>query len=153
MLSSSWQQLNTTISGWGAPEGQSPTADSGTPSEDEASHQILVGLLDASGDTHWHTANGVVDEREWSTSAVAIVTTDEDTYELPVIATVRGDTDGMRVAMNLPEALEGDLLSIVSVRLTGTLEDRSLAMYEASGEAIRAEIATNLKRASTYVSQ
>lgn len=143
----------TTISGWGAPEGQSPTADSGTPSADEASRQILVGLLDASGDTHWHTANGVVDEREWSTSAVAIVTTEEDTYELPVVATVRGDSDGMRVAMNLPESLEANLPDIVSVRFTGSLEDRSLTMYEASGEEIRAEIAINLSRAATYVTR
>lgn len=146
----------TVISSWGAPEGQSPTADAGGPPEpqSEAARTMLVGLLDGTGETHWHLANGVVDEREISTEAWAAVETDLGRYELPVVATVRGDSDGMRVAMNVPAELEDELLDrIVSVELIGNIEGRSLDMYEASGAAIQAEIETNRARIAKYLAR
>ena len=145
----------TTISGWGAPEGQSPTADAGGLPDlgEEAERQILVGLLDPDGVTHWHTANGVVDEREWSHTAVATILTEDATYELPVVATIRGDSDGMRVAMNLPEVLEDNLEAIEQVRISGTIEDRSVEMYVADGADIRAELDAHRARAATYLSR
>ncbi len=104
---------------------------------------LLVGLVDPDGSTYWHTTPGYLADEDISNTAVVSMTTLAESEDLPVSVGRMGDSEGFRVAVELPHGMDTDEV-IASVQALDLFVDGESVGWDHHVEGT--EITTSIER-------